>query len=286
MEVRKIQKTGDMHYLYLPTNWCKKHKISSKSRVNLKENNDGALIINPSDKDPVKRHLHIKLDEEDEDIINKVIVAFYINPLTSFKIDLSREITAKKLLNQKNIISLESVEIDKKTISCDSTVMISDPGLLLKTMVTKIKNLCTVMAHNYNTELVNRYEEEIDRSKMLIQKSIISYMTHSVPVNLRMIDLYYISLVTVDLERAADHIIKLKDNKYLEKLTKLIEILKHVMDAVGTPEFDHAKALEFVKQIKNLDDKHGDYDKRRIKELLNNVSEIILDWSVTNTISK
>jgi phosphate uptake regulator len=293
MEIRKVQRTGDMHYVYMPTNWCKKHQITSKSQVNLKESPSGALIISPTETKAILKDLNINLDEEDQDIINKLIIACYLNPLGSFKINLKKELTAKKLLNQKNIISLESVEIDKKTISCDSTVMLSEPGLLLKTMVKKIKNLSVVLVQNYNIDLINRYEEEIDRSKMLIQKSIINYMTMTVPVNLKMIDLYYISLITVDLERMVDYMIQLKktDKDFLEKISGVIDLLKKMMESLDTKskitKFTHINAIEFVKTVKILGEpsnKEENYSKRRIADLMSNISEIILDWSITNQI--
>jgi len=281
-----VQKTGDMHYVYLPTSWCKKHSITAQTRLNLKEDNSGALMISLTEAKQNLRGLKLEINEEDQDIINKIIVACYINPLKSFKIKLGKEITAQKLLNQKNIIGLESVEIEKDTISCDSTVILPDPGLLLKTMVKKIKNLALIMARYYNPELINRYEEEIDRSKILIQKSIINYMTHTVPVNLKMIDLYYISLITTDLERVVDHIIKLtkKDALYLQKLVKLIEELKAIIDSMDE-KFEHKTAIEFAKKAKALEGTKT-YDKRRIRDLFTNISEIVLDWSITKEISK
>ena len=293
METRKVQKTNNMHYVYMPTSWCKKHQITSKSRVNLKENSSGALMISPTETKAILKDLEINLDEEDQDVINKLIIACYLNPLGSFKINLKKELTAKKLLNQKNIISLESVEIDKKTISCDSTVTLSEPGLLLKTMVKKIKNLSVVLVQNYNIDLINRYEEEIDRSKMLIQKSIINYMTMTVPVNLKMIDLYYISLITVDLERMVDYMIQLKktDKDFLEKISGVIDLLKKMMESLDTKskitKFTHINAIEFVKTVKILGEpsnKEENYSKRRIADLMSNISEIILDWSITNQI--
>jgi len=287
MEIRKVQRTGDMHYLYLPTSWCKKHHITSASRINLKEDNTGALTISPTETKQVLKHISIKINEEDEELINRLIVACYMNPLGSFKIQLDKEMTATKLLNQKNLVSLESVEIEKKTITCESNVMLTDPGLLLKTMVKKIKNLIVVMDQHYNEELIHRYEEEIDRSKLLIQKSIISYMTQSVPVNLKMIDLYYISLITTDLERAVDHIIKLKknDKPFLRQTVKVIEVLKRMIDSLGQKEmkeiFNYESAIEFVKVVKTM--KHNDeYNKRRTCDLFNNISEIVLDWSISN----
>ena len=62
MEIRKVQRTGDMHYVYMPTNWCKKHQITSKSQVNLKESPSGALIISPTETKAILKDLNINLD--------------------------------------------------------------------------------------------------------------------------------------------------------------------------------------------------------------------------------
>ena len=127
---------------------------------------------------------------------------------------------------------------------------------------------------------------------MLIQKSIINYMTMTVPVNLKMIDLYYISLITVDLERMVDYMIQLKktDIVFLEKISGVIDLLKKMMESLDTKskitKFTHTNAIEFVKTVKVLGDSSNkdDYCKRRIADLMSNISEIILDWSITNQI--
>jgi phosphate uptake regulator len=295
MEIRKVQKTGDMHYIYLPTNWCKKHKISSNSKLNIEQDSSGRLILCQIEGVKKKDNkINIAVSESDEDIIHKLIMACYVNPLNSFKITLEKEINYTKLLNQKKIISLESVEIDKNVISSDSSVILTDPDLLLITMVKKIKNLLLVMIRDYDKELIARYEEEIDRSKMLIEKSIISYLTLNLPLKLKTIELYYISLISRDLERIVDHMIRLEQNDvdYLEQAVSSIDILREIMETLnaGKDRFDYKKALELVKEVNRIkqvqikDVKH--YDKRRIKGLLSNVAEIVLDWAITSEIEK
>ncbi|MGM5482359.1 MAG: PhoU domain-containing protein [Nanobdellota archaeon] len=290
MEIRKVQKTGDMHYIYLPTNWCKKHNINSKAKLSLDENSSGALLLYPHETKEKERKLELKIDEEDQDVINKLIMACYINPLSSFKIHLKKEMDVSKLLNQKNIMGLESVEIDKKAISSDSTVSLSDPDLLLKTMVKKVKNLVLMMDSNYNEELIRRYEEEIDRNKILIEKSIIGYMTLSSPAKLKMIDLFYISQITRDLERMVDHLIKLKkeDLGFIKQVGEVIQKLKEDIEAVDIKKkedkLEYNDSILFLKKVKKLKHKEKEYNKRRIKSLLLNISEVLLDWSITNTI--
>lgn len=296
MELRKVQKTGDMHYVYLPTNWCKKHGIDSSSRVSIEENSSGALMFYPQETEKELKDIQISIDEDNLDTLNKIIMACYINPLASFKIHLKKEMDVAKLLNHKNIISLESVEIDKKIISSDSTITISDPDLLLKTMVKKVKNLVVMMGSNYNEELIMRYEEEIDRTKILIEKSIIGYMTLSSPAKLKMIDMFYISQITRDLERVVDHLIKLSksDITFINKIGEIIQTLKEIIESFDLKKkkerFDYTIALTFLKKLQTLklpeSKAKNSYNKRRIKSLLSNVSEVLLDWSITNQLGE
>lgn len=291
MEIRKVQKTGDMHYVYLPTNWCKKHRIISQAKLSIDENSSGALILYPHETEEKSKTLELSLDEEDQDIINKLIMACYINPLSSFRICLKKEMDVSKLLNQKNIMGLESVEIDKKVISSDSAVTLSDPDLLLKTMVKKVKNLVIMMNNNYNQELIDRYEEEIDRNKILIEKSIIGYMTLSSPPKLKMIDLYYISQITRDMESMVDHLIRLRkqDQGFIKQVESVIQKLKEDIEALDlsnkSSTLHYKSSIQFLKKVKGLSFKSSrEYDKRRIKGLLLNVSEVLLDWSITNAV--
>ncbi len=292
MEIRKVQKTGDMHYVYLPTAWCKKHGIRSTSTVSIEENSAGALLVHPRNAKKELRPVRITIDDDDQDIINKLIMACYINPLDSFRINLKKELDVAKLLHQKNIISLESVEIDKKVIYSDSAFLVTAPELLLKTMVKKIKNLVVMMASTYNADLIVRYEEEIDRTKILIEKSIISYMTMSSTSRLRMVDLYYISLIARDLERMVDHLIRLdeKNKVFVKRIEGVFQVLKDNLESVDMirQRLELDQSLKFLKKLKTLgkvskkDKAH--YDKRRIIGLLFNISEVLMDWAITNKI--
>ena len=88
MEIRNIQRTGDMHYLYLPTAWCRGHKITSKSKVSIEYNSDGSLTISPEIIEKKPKHLKFHITEDDPDIIHKLVMASYINPVASFEINM------------------------------------------------------------------------------------------------------------------------------------------------------------------------------------------------------
>src|SRR3989344_5430949 len=290
MEIRNIQKTGDMHYLYLPTSWCREHKIRSKSKVSIEQSSDGTLAVSPQITERKPKHLKFNISEDDQEIIHKLVVACYINPVASFEINFEKELDFTKLLNQKRLISLESVEIDKKQITCHGSISISDPESLLKTMVRKIKNMIVVMQNSYDKELIDRYEDEIDRSKMIIDKSIIGSLAYERTTKLKTIDLYYISLISKDLERMVDHLILVssKDTEFLDSIYGVVDQLQSLIE--NTAILNHKTALQFIKKItkiKSLEVKDiKTYDKERIRLSLITISEVITDWAITKEIEK
>lgn len=290
MEIRNVQKTGDMHYLYLPTSWCREHKIGSKSKVSIDQSADGTIIVSPQITERKPKHLKFNISEDDQETIHKLVVACYINPVGSFEINFEKELDFTKLLNQKRLISLESVEIDKKQITCHGSISISDPESLLKTMARKIKNMIVVMQNSYDEDMIERYEDEIDRSKMLIDKSIISSLTFERTTKAKTIDLYYISLISKDLERMVDHLI-LVSSKETEFLTSIYEVIGQLQSIIeNTNALNHKIALQFIKKvskIKSFEVKDiKSYDKERMRLSLTTIAEVVTDWAITKEIEK
>jgi len=288
MEIRNVQKTGDMHYVYLPTSWCRKHKLSSKSKVSVEQNSDGSITLSPQIVEKKPTHLKINISEQDNDVIHKLIVACYINPVESFEINFDKEMDFARLLKQKRLISLESVEIDKNQITSHGSISINEPEALLKTMVKKIKNMIIVMQKNYDKGLIDRYEDEIDRSKMLIDKSIIGSLTFERSTKLKTIDLYYISLISKDLERMVDHLICVdnKEHGFLNSVLDVVDRLQHILENIT--QLNNKIALEFIKKISNIAKVEvkdiKSYDKERIRLSFTNISEVIVDWAITKEI--
>ena len=288
MEIRNVQRTGKMHYVYMPTNWCKKNKIDSNSKVFLDQKSDGSLIISSNKKEKEQKHIELNVSEQDSEILHRLIVASYINPLKSFKIILDKELDMIKILDQKKLISIESIELDGKIITCESNILISDPTALLKTMANKVKNLLIIIKDNYNKELIERYEEEIDRSKLLIDKAVIGFFTDNQSFKQKPIELYYISIIAKDMERMVDHLIQLdqKEKIFLNEVYECITILKNLLD--NLEDLDEEKAIFFIKSIlkikKEKVSSKNFYIKRRARRYLLSISEVILDYSITKKI--
>lgn len=295
MDIRNVQRTGNMFYVYLPTKWVKLHHIAAKSKVSVNQNVDGSLTFFAEIKEKKPKPLHIKLATDNQNVIHKVIVSCYINPTSSFQIDLAKKLDSVKILDQKKLMSLELVELEGNHVLCDSMVIVSDPASMLLTMVRKVKNLITSMIHSYDYELVLRYEEEIDRSKILLEKSVITSLVTMDPGKLKMIDLHYIALIGKNIERMVDHLISLKKFKpgFLEQLLQRIADLQRILHEVGTDSassLNYDEVITFLEQVDALEDiKVKDvatYDMRRAVRALQDISEVVIDWTITRKIGK
>jgi antitoxin component of MazEF toxin-antitoxin module len=288
MDLRNVQKTGNMHYVYLPTKWCKQHKLSGQSKVLVGINEDGTLTISSHAKKKKKQELILHIKEDDLAIIHKLIIASYLAPTAGFRIELGKNIDYTKLLDQKKLISLELVELNKHSITCESSMIVEDLGALMKTMLRKIRNMLVVMMKNYHKELVSRYEEEIDRSQLLLEKSIIESFTLHHGGQLRTVELHYVSLIAKELERLVDllNVMGKRDIRFLESVLTVVDSLKDILSRLGTKEFSisHEVALIFIKTVDAVDNVQvkdiATYEKKRIREHLVNVSELLIDWSL------
>ncbi len=290
MDIRNVQKTGNMHYVYLPTAWCRKYTIKSGSKVTVINNNDGSISIFPHITEKKLNHIDIELAEDDQSIINKMMVAAYINPTSSFKISLTKPVDIQKLLDQKKLISLEMVEFDGKHISCESSIAVEDPLSLLRTMVRKAKNMVSVMKKTNDKQLLEIYEDEIDRSKFLIEKSVISRLTFNEATTIKTVYLHYTALISKDLEKAVDQIpfVGRNDRQFLnsfeDSLSMLLQILEKVV-SVNSTELSYKDTIAFTKKVDSIragptTSMHS-YNKFLVKQLLSNISEVLFDWSVS-----
>ena len=291
MEVRNVQKTGNMHYIYLPTSWCKKYNVNSDTKISLETNNDGSISIFPEIKEVEGKKIDITLPEATSDILIKLIMACYINPIQSFRIRLKKEADLSKIMDKKSSVSaLEFVELDGNSISHESSIYIKDPLSLLKTMVKKIRSLVNVMMEHFDRELIDKYEEEIDKSKLLITKSVIGSLVLNEPSKLKTVDLYYISLLSQNLEKMVDSII-LVDKKEVLFLRKILKIINNIKDLLEeTDKLDYNMVIELEKSISHIATPDVEnlktYGLRRIKRHLSNISEVLLDWAITKEVEK
>ncbi len=270
-----------MFYVYLPTSWCKRFGISSASKVYVDFDDKNNLIVSPKISEKKHKHLEFSTVETELEVINKLIVACYLNPLGSFKINIPKKVDYTQLLNQKRLISLELVEFNKDSITCDSSVSISDPLALLTTMARKIRNLIVIMIKRPDKELIDKYEEEIDRNNILIEKSVLAAFSNIGQSSIKTIDLHFISLISRYLERVVDYLTAMEkiDEKYLVMLEKSIEKISIIIENITKKQVSIDSSVELTKQIIQLPGEKKEED--RIKRNMTHIAEVVMDWVIS-----
>jgi hypothetical protein len=287
MDIRNIQKSGNTYYLYLPAIWCRQNSITTSSKVVLETTSEGNLLVMPYSNERIDSAFTFNLKEHDMKIINKFLVGAYLNPIKSFSIKLDRKITSLDILDQKKLIGgVEVVEFGEDQIMCESSITVEDPTVLLKTMIKKVANMLHVMMKSSSPELLQRYEEEIDRSNMLITKSVLSSMMFRTSTKLRNIDLFYMALLSKNLEGLADNLPRLKKNHDLQNSCH--EIMNSLLKILEQMSLDGA--VGFAKSVGALNAYIDRTDKTHflsaLRSHLSQLVDIIVDWTITKEVDK
>ena len=290
MEIRKVQRSGSTFYLYLPAAWCKANRINDDSSLNLDMSSEGSLVVSSTPQASEEKQLTLNFSQDsgklDRRLINMFILASYLNPVRSFKIKLNKPISSLDILDQKRLMSnIEFVEFGDDSISCESTISVDDPDVILKTMIRKMVNMTRVMQGNEAMELVQRYEEEIDRSNTLIHKSAISSLMFKRSSKLRHIELFYTAMLSKSLEGLADQLILTANTKQGKSLTAQVQVLLSSLLKCMESR-DYGSAALFAADVLALTDKFDKSDAfaERVGALLRQVSETMIDWTVTNEV--
>ena len=287
-EDRKVQRTGNMHYIYLPSQWCRDKGIQEGSRVDVYPDSSGDLTVSAQRKQHSEQHLAIELKEDDPFILSKLVVSCFTNPVDSFEIDFIKPLNPKEILEQKKLMSTALLEVDEHRIYSDSSMTVTNPLSLFMTNVRKVKNIIQVMIEGYNKELIERFEEEIDQGKVMIYKTVIASLMHRRESRLKLVELHYLSLLNNSIERLTDHLITIenpdeKTKEFLEKLrgslSLLVEYLKKEKQGEG---ITHEDAVHFVKQIR--DTRMDGWAQALIASKLQDISEVIMDWAITRKV--
>ncbi len=293
MDIRNVQKTGNMYYVYLPTSWVKKFNISSHSKVAVSLDPKGSLIISSKLRESEEKQLHLKADSLTKDTLIKLIVACYLNPVSSFKIEVANKNLLKELLSDRgNIGALEFVNVENDEIVFESTLALKNPFSLFKTMLSKVKGIIQLLEEGQNRQLIDVYEREIDRCKLLIDKSMISALTFTESGTLKTIDLFYVSQASRDIERMVDNLVNSEtlNKKFLQAVIVFIDEIKAIVEEYDTRQLEPKRAIALTEKalvIKELK-RHPPttYQQMRAGSYIRKVAETFLDWAVTNEISK
>lgn len=287
MDSRKIQRSGTTYYLYLPASWCREHKITTDSTVYLEKSSKGDLLVKPKKSESSLSCLKIELPDNNPEVINKMIIASYINPVKEFEIKIKENINPDQILKHKQLLGgLELVDFEENAINCQTSLALSDPDMLLKSMIKKILSIIKLIQNDSSHELINRYEEEVDKTNLLIQKSIITSLMYRRESRLRHIDLFYIGNLSRVLERLSDILITLTNSQ------KLVNTIENMLSSflVLLDNLNQSDVIRFIKNLEKQDKvivkDLKTYKEKRVYSMFGHVAETLCDWLITEEVDK
>ena len=279
MDVRKVQRSGQTNYIYLPADWCKQRNIKNGTSLAVEKTPEGNLLLKPDFIEDTHLSLDISLDERDLRVVNKFVVASSLLPVHSFRIRLKEKVQRLEILEQRKLLGgVEMVEFGGNTISCEHTVVAQDPQALLRTMIRKLTHLLHLMQESYDVALVDRYEEEVDRSNVLITKAAISSLLHKSEGIYSAIELFYLASLSKQLEFFADSLSLLKNKKkLLMQCESLMRCLLTTLEKVSV-----VSAGVFAQKVVDaVDVMTKEKDLISLSSALHQCADIIVDWAVT-----
>ena len=291
MGLHNVQKTGNMHYIYLPTKWCRDKCIRKGSRVEVELDSSGNIVLSATQKADSATDIKIELSENDIKILSKLIIACFINPVRSFEIDFEGVFDQKRLINDKDLMRTTFMEIDEHRIYSEPIYSVNNPLSLCISMVKRIRNLIQVIMNSNDSELLSGYKEEINHSNIIINKATISSMMHRRESKLKLVELHYISRMSLILGRITEHLVQIdkldrEEKNFLKGLHQIIEKIIDILTVVQTDSssFNHNMSVSLCKDIRSLKIKQEVLREALIKTNLMYCGEILLDWSITNMI--
>ncbi|MBU4501983.1 MAG: PhoU domain-containing protein [Nanoarchaeota archaeon] len=291
MKLRNVQKTGNMFYIYLPSKWCRDKNIDIGSRIELDLDSSGNLVLLAQQKQDTGKDIKLDLKEDDMYILSKLIMSCFLNPTKSFEIGFTKTLNQKQILHQKKLVSTTFIEVDKHRIYSESVLSISNTLSMFIAMLKKVQNLTKVMIENYDVELIERYEEEIDRSNVLITKAVIASFMHKRESKLKPIELHYVSLLSTYLERMTDHLITIEkidknEKLFLKEVADILDEFSNMVKMIqeNDPSFDYNYVVNFTKKVKSLKVSEKVFREVLLKDSLKHSSEVLMDWAISRLV--
>lgn len=297
MKLRNVQKTGNMHYIYLPSKWCRQKNITLGSRLEVDVDSSGNLVLSTKAKS-VEKNIKVTLNEDDLDIISKVVMGCFLNPVSSFEVNITGRVKHKDLMNCRSLLSTTMIEIDDdNNLYSEPIVTIDNPLSVFLLMVNKAKTLVKIMRDDYDERLVEQYEEEIDWSNTMINKAVIASFMHKRDAKRKLVELHYLSLISNYLERTIDRVVTIgkdgeidtKEKRFLLDIYRILENLYALAKAVQNDDyemFNYKEAVLFAKKVKSLKIDREIFAEMLVKKSLRYCSEVLIDWAITNQLEQ
>ena len=286
-ETRKVQFTGGSTYIIsLPKKWIDQNHIKKGSSIRLREEEDGTLLITPTDKAmaPVSEGALIKISPKDnpDAVIRKVVSTYLVGySFIHIKAEKQQQLATQQRNDIKNFARnmLVGTEIVIDTPSeLTLQVLLSYPELSIQSALRRMSIITVSMHKDVITALktldhqlaksVIITDNEVDRFTLYIIRQLKTAVSN--PRIIKEIGLINARnclgyrLVTKSVERTADHAVSIAENilplkrrlsvEFIKKIEEMSEVaismFQTAIEALLKQDFNLAESI--IEKTKNV----------------------------------
>lgn len=224
MKVRKLQKTGGASLsMIIPKKWADNLNLTDKSELLVDSSNPNFLKLSPTNQSKKNTHLTISAQAlTTVKIIREVIAAYLagVDQVTIENLTLDTKQHKRLHLLCSSLIGFEIIDESSTKIVLQNvfdsskfpvTKNVEKMFLMTKSMFDDTINALTNLDNELSLSVIER-EQEIDKFHLAITRQFHVYLKDELGKNankLSIADLYFFSLISRQLERIADHCVKI-----------------------------------------------------------------------------
>lgn len=273
MTVRKLQKTGGASLsIIIPKKWADNLNLTDKSELFVDNSNPNFLKLSPTTQSKKNTHFTINAQSLITVKIIREVIAAYLAGVDQVVIEnLSLDTKQHKRLHQlcSSLIGFEIIDESSTKIILQNvfdsdkfpvTKNLEKMFLMTKSMFDDTITALTNLDNELSLSVIER-EQEIDKFHLAITRQFHVYLKDELGKTtnkLNVADLYFFSLISRQLERIADHCVKIC------KLTKTIDSHKNQFPDLSIITNEVSQTIFYTKEtILNLNnnDAHEILDK-------------------------
>ena len=226
MDTRKVQVTGKSTYIItLPKRWAVDSGLVAGSLVRISYQDDGSITITPPAHDSCPSAKRLELDGKSMDAIVRDLIGAYVMGYRSIEIhaDHIPKETKKRVKSiSQNLIGIEVVKETDTVIEINDLLSageftiekgIKRMSSLVFLMLDGLINYLKIKDDEILKEIISR-DDEVDRMYLLVSKQFINRLNLGRILKideLSLIESFYYRLAAGNLERIADHAVKIAD---------------------------------------------------------------------------
>lgn len=171
---KKIQKSGNSRFVYLPIDWVKKLE---GNEINLEVNERGNVVISPTRKgEETKLRKEVTLEKRDIDFIVRVVAALYVGGYDECEINFEKNL-GKNVQNELRETISKRLDVEIAELNESSMLIKISPGFL------EADDLAQIIVKKVLNEIRAITEEDMESAERLQKEHVKSVLTFQRLVN-------------------------------------------------------------------------------------------------------